>query len=148
MSAIRILLVDDNRGFLKSAALLLSESPRFIIVGEAHSGYEALEKTKTLHPDLVLVDLAMPEMNGLETTRRIKQNTAPPRVIILTLYDNAEYRTAAEIAGADGFVAKSGAGIHLCPLIHTLFKGNGPTRSEAHAPSTPDQTVEARSAKT
>lgn len=84
------------------------------------SGPKALEQVGPLHPHLVLMDLAMEGMNGLEATRRLKAQENPPRVIILTLHDNPEYRAAAEQAHADGFVAKSDLGEKLLPLIHHL----------------------------
>ncbi len=122
MSSIQVLLVDDNAGFLKSIALILSNYPHVTVVGEAHSGTEALEKNRDLAPNLILMDLMMPEMNGLDATRHIKGGKAPPRVIMLTFYDNAEYRKAARAAGADGFVAKSEISTRLCPLINELFQ--------------------------
>ena len=124
MRSIRVLLVDDNLQFLRSTVSLLSKEPQAKVVGEARSGAEALRKFKELTPDLVLMDLVMPEMNGLEATRRIKTGNVPTRIIILTLYDNAEYRKAALDVGADGFVAKAEAGTQLCQLICELFKGS------------------------
>jgi PAS domain S-box-containing protein len=123
---IRILLVDDSPGFLQSAASFLSADPLFEIVGLALSGRDALEQVAQLHPDLVLMDLAMPEMNGLEATRHIKAQPGGPRVVILTLHDNPEYQAAAQAVGADGFVAKSEFGAQLLPLIHGLFAGPSP----------------------
>jgi DNA-binding NarL/FixJ family response regulator len=113
---------------LKSANLLLSTNPQITVVGEAHSGAEALVKNEGLAPDLVLMDLIMPGMNGLEATRRIKIGKSPPLIIILTLYDNAEYRNAAMTVGADGFVAKSEAGTQLHPLIRELFADEVPAQ--------------------
>jgi DNA-binding NarL/FixJ family response regulator len=71
--------------------------------------------------------LAMPGINGLETTRRIKEETEAPRVIILTLHDNPEYRAASESVNADGFIAKSDFGAKLIPLIHQIFEKDGIT---------------------
>lgn len=122
MSPIRVLLVDDNFGFLKSARLLLSAHPDIVVAGEAHSGIEALAEIERLAPDLVLMDLVMPEMNGLEVTRRAKVGKSPPCIIILTLYYNPEYRNAALSVGADGFLSKSEVGRRLCPFIYELFK--------------------------
>jgi DNA-binding NarL/FixJ family response regulator len=99
----------------------LSASLHIEIVGRALSGRDALEQVALLHPDLVLMDLAMPEMNGLEAARRIKVQPDAPRVVILTLYDNPEYHAVAGAVGADGFVAKSEFGTQLLPLIHKLF---------------------------
>jgi len=121
MSTIRILIVDDSPAFLESASHFLAADRRLRVVGQTRSGQEALERVSDLRPDLVLMDIRMPGINGLETTRRIKSQPHPPRVIILTLYDSAEYRTVAESIGADGFLAKSDFGQRLLPLIHQLF---------------------------
>ncbi len=126
MANIRTLLVDDSPDFLESAARFLSADPFIGIVGCALSGREAIQETDRLHPDLVLMDLGMPGINGLEATYCIRSQPDAPRVVILTLYDNAEYRAAAQEAGADGYVVKSEFGVELIPLIHSLFfNGNG-----------------------
>ncbi len=124
MSPLRVLLVDDSHDFLESAARFLSEYPSLEIVGWTFSGRDARELVARLQPDLVLMDLTMPGMNGLEATRQIKALPGAPCVVILTLYDNHEYRSAAEAAGADGFVTKSELGTQLLPLIHTFFEGS------------------------
>ena len=118
---IRVLLVDDSAEFLESAARFLATDLALAIVGRACSGPEALEQLGLLLPDLMLVDLMMPGMNGLELTSLVKSRPNPPRVIIVTLYGIAEYATAAETALADGWVAKSTFGAELLPLIHLLF---------------------------
>lgn len=123
MPSIRILLVDDNPQFLQSAAEFLATDPTITVAGHALSGQEALEQVVALTPDLVLMDLAMPDMNGLEATRRIKTQRDAPHVVILTLYDNAEYRAAAEDVGADGFVSKSEFGTQLRPMIQKFING-------------------------
>ena len=122
MTPLRILLVDDSAEFLESAARLLTLHKQLRIVGRASSGNAALEQIAQLSPDLVLMDLAMPGMNGLETTRQIKSRPAPPRVVIMTLYDVAEYRTAARQATADGFIAKSSIRSQLLPMLANLFQ--------------------------
>ncbi len=125
MPPIRILLVDDNAEFLESAAGYLATQPDLHVIGRARSAQAALEMAAALRPDLVLMDIAMPDMSGLEATRQIKALPSPPRVVILTLYDNPEYRHAAEIAHADGFVAKSDFGTRLLPTIRALFPKEG-----------------------
>ena len=124
MSPLRVLLVDDNHDFLESAVHFLSAYPCLQIVGWTFSGRDARALVARLQPDLVLMDLSMPGMNGLEATSQIKAEPCTPRVVILTLHDNPEYRLAAEAAGADGFIAKSEFGTQLLPLIHTLFDGH------------------------
>ena len=121
MNPLRILLVDDSAEFLESAARLLMLHQELCIVGCAASGSAALEQVAVLNPDLVLMDLAMPGMNGLETTRQIKARPAAPRVVIMTLYDVAEYRAAARAATADGFIAKSSIRSQLLPMLAGLF---------------------------
>jgi DNA-binding NarL/FixJ family response regulator len=121
MPARRVLLVDDNAEFLDSAAHFLNTDPRIEIVGRACSGRGALEQVPLLKPDLVLMDLSMPEMNGLEATRALKEQGDDPRIIILTLHDNPEYRAAAAAVRADGFVTKTDLDLQLLPMIHQLF---------------------------
>ena len=118
---IRILLVDDSAEFIESAARFLATDPDLKIVGRAFSGWQAIEQIELLHPDLVLADLMMPEMNGLELTGLIKSRPNPPRVVIVSLYGIAEYTEAVETALADGWVAKSMFGATLLELIHRLF---------------------------
>ncbi len=126
MHPLRILLVDDSAEFLESAARLLMLHHNLSIVGRATSGSSALEQVAALNPDLVLMDLAMPGMNGLETTRQIKARPAAPCVVIMTLYDVAEYRAAARAATADGFIAKSSIRSQLMPMLAGLFPERAP----------------------
>jgi two-component system chemotaxis response regulator CheY len=121
MPPICILLVDDSPEFLESAAGYLATQPDLRVVGRALSGPAALEQAAVLRPDLVLMDIALPGMNGLEAARQIKAWPAPPRIIILTLHDNPEYRSAAAAVRADGFVAKSDFGVQLLPVVRALF---------------------------
>lgn len=114
-------MVDDSPEFVDLAVHFLSVEPTIEIVGCASSGQAALELVAQLCPDLVLMDVAMPEMNGLEATRRIKARPGAPRVVILTLYDNPEYRAGAIAAGADGFIPKWELGPSLLALIYGLF---------------------------
>lgn len=118
---VSILLVDDNSEFLNAITRMLSAESWLEIVGRASSGEEALTQIDQLRPNLVIMDLAMPGMNGLEITRILKSQQKPPHIIILTLYDNPEYKAAAKVAGSDGFVLKSEFDMQLIPLIHHIF---------------------------
>ena len=120
-TALRILLVDDSPTFLYAITRALTLDPRIDIVGQATSGHEALGLVSEVQPDLVLMDVAMPGMNGLEATRHIKAQPNPPRVFVLTSHDIAHYRTAAKAAGADSFVSKADFGTQLLPLIDTVL---------------------------
>lgn len=122
MPPVSILLVDDNARFLDSVERFITAVAPYEIAGRALSGQEALARVGVVQPDLVLMDLAMPGMNGLEATRAIKTAAQPPRVIIMTMYDTPEYRVAAGEAGADGFVIKSEFAAELLPLIARLFE--------------------------
>lgn len=121
MSLIRVLLVDDNPKFIAAAAHFLATLPEVTVVGYALSAQEGLAQATSSQPNLILMDIAMPNMNGLEATRELKTWPRAPYVIILTMYDNLEYRAAAEMAGADGFLTKSEFGAQLLPLMDALF---------------------------
>jgi DNA-binding NarL/FixJ family response regulator len=121
MQLLRILLVDDSSEFLESAARFLTSHHHILVVGRASSGYEALEQVAALVPDLVLMDVTMPGMNGLEATRQIKSQAGAPRIVLMTLHDLAEYRIAAKSAAADGFIAKTSIRSQLLPLLEGMF---------------------------
>ena len=115
------LVVDDNPVFLEHLNRFLATEPAISVIGQARSGLEATEQVARLGPDLVLIDLAMPGMNGLEATVRIKAKPCPPRVIIVTLHDGPEYSQAALVAKADGFLPKGDLRSALMPMIAELF---------------------------
>ncbi len=119
--ALRVLLVDDSPSFLAAARRHLAFQPWARIVGTAGSAAEAVQLVEQLKPDVVLMDVMMPDMNGIDATRELKRRPGAPRVVILTLHDNAEYRYHARLAGADGFVAKSEFEAALPLLIEKLF---------------------------
>jgi DNA-binding NarL/FixJ family response regulator len=121
-SRIRILLVDDSPDFLESVVRFFLTVPEVQLVGCALSGPQAIDLTERLQPDLVLMDLALPGMNGLETALHLKTEANPPRIIMLTLHDTPEYRCVARVVGADGYVTKSDLAVELPPLIDLLFK--------------------------
>jgi DNA-binding NarL/FixJ family response regulator len=119
---IRTLIVDDSPVALEGLRLFLGTDLGCELAGSSRSGREAVELAATLHPDLVLLDLQMPEMNGLDATRQIKLQANPPLVVIVTVYNDDGWRKAATAAGADGFICKSEVALTMLPLIHTLFK--------------------------
>lgn len=117
MTPVRVLLVDDNPGYLEAAARLLAADPAVHVLGEAGTGEEALAMLNRTQPDVVLMDLSLPGMSGLEATRRIKARPGAPKVVIVTLHDEPEYRAAALGAGADEFVGKADLRSHLWRAI-------------------------------
>jgi len=122
----RVLLVDDNQDFLKAAKRFLRGVPGLELVGQATSGEQALELSAALHPDLVLMDFAMPGMNGLAATLRIKQQPNAPKVIMVTLHTHAALRALANDAGADGLLQKEDLVVELPRLLASLFPAGTP----------------------
>ncbi len=121
MQPIRVLLVDDNPAFLNAAVQELAVDARVQIVGQVQSGGEALAQVECTQPDLVLLDIALPGMNGLEVTRQIKARSGAPRIVLVTIHATPDYRAAGMASGADGFIAKEEFDTQILPLIETLF---------------------------
>ncbi len=117
----RVLLVDDNPHFLTVAHEFLEEYDGIEVVGAVSSGHEALRVVDHLSPGLVIVDISMDGMNGLELTRLLKSDGHPVAVIVLTLLDTPSYQQAAFEAGADAFVGKSRMDVDLLPAIQRLL---------------------------
>jgi len=121
-AAIRVLMVDDHAILRDGLRSLLERQPGILVVGEASSGEEALEKVAELEPDIVLMDLAMPGMNGLEATQRLRRSHPRVRVLILTQHDDREYIAPALAAGATGYVLKRSGGREVVNAIRQVFE--------------------------
>lgn len=121
MKSTRVLLVDDNHDFLEGVSAWLTRDPAFELAGVARSGGEALAQVERLDPDVVLMDVAMPDVNGFEATRRIKSNPGAPLVILLTFHESETARVEAMAAGADGFVPKTKVTEDLMRVIRSLL---------------------------
>jgi two-component system response regulator NreC len=113
----RTLIVDDDARFRRHIRQFLGAEPDVELVGEASDGEEAIQKALELKVDLVLMDVRMPRVNGIEATRRLRDQVPGARVIILTMYDLDEYREAAVACGAAGYVAKRAMVEELLPTI-------------------------------
>jgi DNA-binding NarL/FixJ family response regulator len=120
MATIRVLLVDDSNTFLEQLTEWLAAYPQIQIAGIANTGEEAIAQVEALRPDLVLMDVTMPVMNGLEATRRIKAQPNAPYVVLLSLHEIVGNGAAAAI-GADGFVAKPELTVQMPPMLRALF---------------------------
>ena len=96
---IKILLVDDNPVFVTAVWKFLDMLPGTEVVGQAHDGREALTKARQLQPDLMMLDIRMPELNGLEVARCMQSWPQPPRVVFLSMHDSVAYRAAAHDLG-------------------------------------------------
>ncbi|GAF87035.1 unnamed protein product, partial [marine sediment metagenome] len=124
MKKIRVLIVDDHTLVRDGIRSLLGLVADIEVVGEATNGREALKKIKQLVPDVVLMDLAMPFMSGLDATRRIRREFPETRVLALTQYDDSEYVIPIIEAGARGFVSKMAAFSELTSAIQAVYKGD------------------------
>jgi DNA-binding NarL/FixJ family response regulator len=121
--AIRVLLVDDQALFREGLETLLSVHKDITVVGQASNGQEALEVVATVRPDVVLMDVRMPILNGVGATRRLKKALPQCRVIVLTTFDDDEYVFDALRAGAVGYLLKDVASAQLVEAIRATARG-------------------------
>lgn len=124
MQKIRILVVDDHTIVRDGICALLSLAADMEVVGEAANGQEAMEKVEELTPDVVIMDIAMPLMGGMETTRRIRKQFPGTRVLALTQYADKEYVFPVIEAGAHGFISKTAASSELVVGIRSVYRGD------------------------
>jgi DNA-binding NarL/FixJ family response regulator len=117
----RIVLVDDNVQFLTTMEQFLKRFSNIELAGKAHGAQDALTMVKSLAPDLVLMDIAMPEQNGLELAQQMLSWNTPPNIILLSMYDGTFYRDAALEIGATGFVSKIDFVNGLMPIVDQLI---------------------------
>lgn len=123
MALITLMLVDDHDIVRAGLRMLLDAQPDMEIVAEADSGPEALRAASTCQPDIVLMDVTMPEMNGIETTRQLKKQCPNTRVLALTIHEEAEYLLQMLEAGASGYVPKRAAPDDLLDAIQSIHQG-------------------------
>jgi DNA-binding NarL/FixJ family response regulator len=121
---IRVVVVDDHTVVRDGVCALLALAPDIEIVGEAGDGREALEKLREVSPDVVLMDVAMPMMGGLETTRRIRTEFPNVKVLVLTQYADKEYVFPVIEAGANGFISKTAASSEIATGIRSVYRGD------------------------
>jgi len=123
MSPIRVLLADDHRILREGIRALIDDQEDMQVVGEAEDGLETVKKVAKLQPDVVVMDIAMPLLNGLEATRQIRRDFPQVKVLILTMHDNEEYIRQVLAAGALGYVLKDAAARDLLGAIRTVNQG-------------------------
>lgn len=107
VDTVRVLIVDDQEAFLSAARMVVQLADGFEVIGEAMTGEDAVELAEELRPDLILMDVNLPGIDGLEATRRIKGASGDPVVIVLSTYEASEYEERAIGAGAKAFISKS-----------------------------------------
>ncbi|HEY6887493.1 MAG TPA: response regulator transcription factor, partial [Solirubrobacter sp.] len=122
--SIRVLVADDQSMVRAGFRLLLAREPDIDVIAEARTGLEAVQQTARFNPTVVLMDIRMPDLDGLEATRRILAADAAARVLILTTFDLDEYVYEALQAGASGFVLKDDPPEQLIAAIHTVAAGD------------------------
>ena len=120
---IRVLVADDQQLVRSGFRMILRSDPELDVVGEAADGVEALQLARELGPDVVLMDVRMPRVDGIEATRRISGLPTPPRVLVLTTFDLDEYVFAALRAGASGFLLKDAPETQLLSAIRVVADG-------------------------
>ncbi len=123
MAKIKLVLADDHAVVRSGLKMLLQAQPDMEIVGEAASGMEALAQARRLRPDVILMDIQMPGMNGIEATRQIKEANAETAVLALTMHEDDQYFFEMLQAGASGYVPKRAAPDELVRAIRTVTRG-------------------------
>jgi DNA-binding NarL/FixJ family response regulator len=125
MKRIRILLADDHAVVRQGFKMILAEQPDMEIIGEAGNGREAVELAERLRPDVVVMDVAMPELNGIEATRRLRESMPHTRVVALSMHKDSVYVREILRAGARGYLLKDSMAADLVSAVRTVAAGEG-----------------------
>jgi DNA-binding NarL/FixJ family response regulator len=126
----RLILADDHHLLRRGFRSLLSNEPGLEVVGEASNGLQAIEMCRHLEPDLILMDVRMPEMDGITATRRIKNEQPGVGVLMVTMHENPDYLFEALDAGAAGYVLKDAPADRLISAVHRTLNGESPLNQE------------------
>ena len=120
---IRIVLVDDHTMMRDGTKLLLSQDARLEIVGEASDGLKGLEMVMGLKPDLLIFDISMPNLNGVELVKQVSAQNLHPKLLVLTAHQDATYLRTMLKLGVNGFISKSASGRELLEAVHNVMRG-------------------------
>lgn len=131
MTETRVLLVDDDPLVRSGLRLMLEASPDLLVVADVGSGEEAVPAIHAHHPDVVLLDYRMGELNGIATTREIRRLDQPPKVVLLTTFDMDELPVRAVRAGADGFLLKTAGPDEITRAVRQVVAGHAPFSPES-----------------
>jgi two-component system response regulator NreC len=124
MGKIRVLIADDHTILREGIRSLLEDEPDIEVVGEAEDGHSAVDLANQFNPDIIVMDIAMPRLNGLEATRQIRRQNSKIKILILTMHDNEEYIRQVLAAGAMGYILKDAASKELLAAIRSINKGD------------------------
>lgn len=123
MERIKVLIADDHRVVREGLAAILKTKENIVVVGEAQDGQEAVEKARSLLPDVVLMDVSMPRMTGVEATRQLKREFPHMGIIALTMYDEQQYIFDLVRAGATGYLLKDTDSVQIVAAIRAVYRG-------------------------
>ncbi len=123
MERIKVLIADDHRVVREGWAAILKTKENIVVVGEAQDGHEAVEKARSLLPDVILMDVSMPRMGGVEATRQIKRESPHIGIIALTMYDEEHYIFDLVRAGATGYLLKDTDSAQIVVAIRAIYRG-------------------------
>jgi two-component system NarL family response regulator len=123
MERIKVLIADDHRVVREGLAAILKTKENIVVVGEAQDGHEAVEKARSLLPDVILMDVSMPRMGGVEATRQIKRESPHIGIIALTMYDEEHYIFDLVRAGATGYLLKDTDSAQIVVAIRAIYRG-------------------------
>lgn len=124
MEKIKVFIADDHQLFCDGIKYILSESERFTVIGEASNGKELLEKMERITPDIILLDINMPVMNGIEAAREILKKNPDQAILVLSMYDSEEYYNAFIDMGVRGFLLKDSSNHELITAMEKIIKGD------------------------
>ena len=120
MRPVQVLVVDDHESFRHAAASVVEAADGFVVAGAVATGEELLVAAEALRPDLVLMDINLPGMDGLEATRRLRKSARPPAVILLSTYDESEFGARPQECGAIAYLAKAAFGTERLAAVWAL----------------------------
>jgi DNA-binding NarL/FixJ family response regulator len=124
VNPVRVLVVDDQALFRRVMSAVVDETEGFVLVGRAESGEESIMAARALHPDLILMDVNLPGIDGMEATRRLREDTTTAAVVLLSTYDEDDWDGQAQECGAVAYVAKSAFGPDKLTTVWAVT-GNG-----------------------